>query len=73
VAGLRDSVKDGETGLLAEAGNVEDLAEKIVTVLNNGALRKELSQNALDHSKSFSWDVTAKDFMKVLLRVTDYE
>jgi glycosyltransferase involved in cell wall biosynthesis len=73
VAGLRDSVKDGETGLLAEAGNVEDLAEKIVTVLDDDALRKELSQNALDHSKRFSWDVTAKAFMKILLRVTGYE
>jgi len=66
VAGLRDSVKNGETGLLAEAGNIEDLAEKIVMVLNDGALRKELSQNALNCSRRFSWDETAKTFMTVL-------
>ena len=66
VAGLRDSVKDYETGLLAEAGNVETLAEKIVTVLDDDALRKQLSQNALDYSRHFSWDRSAKEFMKVL-------
>jgi glycosyltransferase involved in cell wall biosynthesis len=66
VAGLRDSVTNDETGLLAEAGNVEVLAEKIVTVLDDDALRKELSQNALDYSRQFSWDRSAKEFMKIL-------
>ncbi len=66
VAGLRDSVKNGETGLLAEAGNVEDLAEKVVTVLNDDTLRKEFSQNALEYSGKFDWDWSAKEFMKVL-------
>jgi len=66
VAGLRDSVKNGRTGLLAEAGNVEDLAEKIVMVLNDDALRKELSQNALKYSRQFSWDRSAKEFLRIL-------
>jgi len=66
VAGLRDSVKNGETGLLAEAGNVEALAEKVVTVLNDDTLRKELSQNALEYSGKFDWDRSAEEFMKVL-------
>jgi len=69
VAGLRDSVKNGETGLLAEAGNVEDLAAKIVMVLNDDVLRKELSQNALDCSKRFSWDETAEAFLKIVQSV----
>jgi len=66
VAGLRDSVKNGETGLLAEAGNIEDLAEKVVMVLTDNLLREELSQNALDYSRRSSWDGTAVEFMKVL-------
>jgi glycosyltransferase involved in cell wall biosynthesis len=66
VAGLKDSVRDNETGLLAEAGNVGDLAEKIVTVLNDDTLRKELSQNALNHSRRFSWDKAATQFLKIL-------
>lgn len=66
VAGLRDSVKNGETGLLAEDGNVVDLAEKIVVVLEDGALREKLSRNALEYAKGFSWDKTAEEFMKFL-------
>ena len=31
--GLRDSVKNNQTGLLAESGNVEDLACKLIHVL----------------------------------------
>jgi glycosyltransferase involved in cell wall biosynthesis len=68
VPGLRDSVKDSETGLLAEAGNVEALAEKIVMVLNDDSMREKLRNNALDYSRLFSWDNVAGEFMKVLER-----
>jgi glycosyltransferase involved in cell wall biosynthesis len=70
VAGLRDSVKNGESGLLAEAGNVEDLAEKIVRVLNSDSMRAGLSRNALEFSKGFSWDKTAKEFLDVVEKVS---
>lgn len=66
VAGLRDSVKNGETGVLVESGNVEDLAGKIVTVLENEDLRRKLSRNCLEYAKGFSWDKTSREFMKVL-------
>ena len=66
VAGLRDSVKDGVTGLLAESGNTKDLAEKIVTVLKDDKLRARFSKNALEYAKQFSWDKTAEEFMKVI-------
>jgi len=65
VVGLRDSIKDGETGLLAEEGSVEDLAEKIVIVLKDDALRERLSRNALDYSTQFDWDRCAKQFLEI--------
>jgi len=67
VAGLRDSVKNDETGLLAGAGSIEDLADKIVTVLKDAALRQRLSVNSLDHSRRFRWDQCAEAFLKVIL------
>ncbi|MFQ5821147.1 MAG: glycosyltransferase family 4 protein [Candidatus Heimdallarchaeota archaeon] len=70
VAGLRDSVKNDKTGLLAEAGSVEDLADKIVMVLRDDALRRELRRNALNYSRRFSWDESADAFLKVILRVS---
>ncbi len=66
MAGLCDSVKDGETGLLANAGDIDDLAAKILLVLNNSSLREQLGKKALIFSKEFSWDKTADEFMKIL-------
>jgi glycosyltransferase involved in cell wall biosynthesis len=65
IPGLRDSVKDRETGLLAEAGNVEDLAEKLVMVQTDEDMREKLSENALAYSKQFDWSITAEVFLKV--------
>jgi len=66
VAGLRDSVKDGVTGLLVESGNVEALAEALIRVLQDGTLRRRLSENGIKHTYEFSWERTAEEFMKVL-------
>jgi glycosyltransferase involved in cell wall biosynthesis len=64
---LRDSIIDERTGLLVkENGNVEKLAEAMIKVLRDEALRKTLSENALQHCKSLSWDRTAQEFEKVL-------
>jgi len=66
VPGLCDSVRNNETGLLAEGGNIRDLAEKTLRVLTDNLLRKKLSVNALNYSKAFSWDKTADEFMKLI-------
>jgi glycosyltransferase involved in cell wall biosynthesis len=66
VPGLRESVKDGVTGLLAKNGNIRDLAAKIIEILKNDDFREELSRNALEFSKEFSWDKSAQKFLKVL-------
>ena len=66
VPGLRESVKNGVTGLLAENGNIRDLAAKIIEVLKNENLREKLSMNALKFSKKFSWDKSAQKFLEVL-------
>ena len=66
VAGLRDSVKNGETGVLVPDGDVEALADAIVEVLVDEGLRERLSRSALEWSKKFSWDKTAEEFLKVV-------
>jgi len=66
VAGLRDSIKDGITGLLVRSGDVKDLADAIIKILTDEKLRVNLSQRALEYSKGFSWDKVADEFMKVI-------
>lgn len=65
VAGLRDSVLDGKTGFLAPSSNIEALTEKILMALTDHTLRMTLSKNALNYSRKFSWDTSAKEFDKV--------
>ena len=66
VPGLRDSVKHGYNGLLVENGNIEALANTIINLIKNDSLRKELSKNAVEWAKQFSWDRSAEMFERVI-------
>lgn len=44
VDGVGEVVRDGETGILAPAGDTAALAECIARVLDDGALREKLSE-----------------------------
>ena len=47
---------DGEAGLYIEERNAEQLAEAILKVVHDRALRQHLSQGALRHSQSYGMD-----------------
>lgn len=66
VPGLRDSVLDGQTGLLYEYGNIEQLAAKMLLLLRDRALRARLSAAALDWARQFTWDNSADAMTKLL-------
>ncbi len=68
VPGLRDAVKDGETGLLYRHGDVEDLAGKIRKLLDDTALRAGLSANAVAWAGQFNWEDAATQTIEVLRR-----
>jgi glycosyltransferase involved in cell wall biosynthesis len=63
VPGLKDSVKNQDTGLLVENGNIQALAENLITLLEDGNKRQTLSLNALKYAKEFNWDKTANEFI----------
>lgn len=56
VPGLRDAVRDGETGLLYPYGDVEALAEKIRSLLNDDGLRHRLEEGAYVWAAKFNWE-----------------
>ena len=64
VAGLRDSIKDGETGHLVPLNNSVKLAEKIKELINDEDKLSKLSENAYNWSKNFSWDKSATYFLE---------
>lgn len=69
VAGLRDSIVDGQTGLLVKSGDVAALSKGLLRVLTDDALRQTLSENALSYAGNFCWDKATGRFMKVIEQV----
>lgn len=61
--GLRDSVKDGVSGLLYEYGSIDELAEKLYKILSDNELNQKLSSGAIEWAKSFSWDKSAENMI----------
>ena len=57
--GLRDSVRDGETGLLVPYGDRGRLADALIRVLTDGALRARLADEGREWAARFTWPTCA--------------
>jgi glycosyltransferase involved in cell wall biosynthesis len=66
IRGHRSSVVDGVTGVLAEPA---ELADALVRVLTDDALRTRLGQAARDRATTLTWDASALGIMRVLHEV----
>lgn len=66
VAGLVDSIKHEETGILCQKNNPVALARNIRRLLYDHSLRIKLAQNALNYSRQFSWDKAANEALSLL-------
>jgi glycosyltransferase involved in cell wall biosynthesis len=49
-------INDGVTGLIAEPHNAQSLADKIMYLLDNEEMHKDIAKNALEFSRTQSWD-----------------
>jgi glycosyltransferase involved in cell wall biosynthesis len=64
--GLRDSVRNGKTGLLVPHGDPGELADALQRILQSPELRSSLSDNALRWAKSFDWESTASRMIEIM-------
>ncbi len=58
--GLRESVRDGETGILVSHGDHEKLAEALMRFVNDPKLVERLGNNARRFAETLSWDSAAE-------------
>jgi glycosyltransferase involved in cell wall biosynthesis len=65
VGGLRDSIKDGRTGILCKP-NIESMAEKIVSIFNDKTELSNLATNALNDSRQYNWDRSTDEFYSII-------
>jgi len=56
VAGIRDSISDGYSGLLVDEDTPSALASAIERLVSDDKLREKLSENAVEWAQRFSWD-----------------
>jgi glycosyltransferase involved in cell wall biosynthesis len=66
VPGLRDSIRNGETGILVKENSPNSLAQAAISLLKDQNLLLKYSYNALSFSRQFSWDNTAYAFDKII-------
>jgi glycosyltransferase involved in cell wall biosynthesis len=70
VGGIPEVVRNGENGLLIEAGDIVALKESIIKILNDSSLSTLLSNNAKEtiHS-NFNLDNYVRDLLKLYMRL----
>jgi glycosyltransferase involved in cell wall biosynthesis len=67
VAGIRDVVRNGETGLLVPVRSPASLAAAIAQLTSNAPLRAQLIANAAaDVSRRFTWDAVLPQYLRLL-------
>ena len=66
---FEEAIIDGKTGLLAEYGQVNDLAMMMTEVLENNSLRNDLGKQALAYSHNFDWNRTTSETLLTIEQV----
>ncbi len=69
VAGLKDSVVDGKTGILCQHNSVSNLAEEILKLLDNEEKLQGMSKQAIAWSKKFRWHESVARSLKLIDKV----
>lgn len=66
VPGLRDSVRNPSTGFLVEYGNVEGFSKKIVQLLQDDDLRKDMEKKSVKWAAKFDWQESAEKTIQLI-------
>ena len=69
VPGLRDSIVNGQNGVLAKSNSYSEMADLAINLLKDRDLLGQYSNNALCLSKKFSWDTSAEIFEGILIKL----
>jgi len=66
VGGIKELIKDGKTGLLFKAGNIDDLADKSLDLIHSKEKREELGRQArIDMIENRNWFKIIPDCLKI--------
>ncbi len=66
--GLAFLVRDGETGFHVPAGDARALAERLMQLMKDEALRSRIGRQAAEYARGFSWSVVARQIADLYRR-----
>ncbi len=69
VAGLRDSVKNKETGIVLNENSSKTMAEQALSLLKDKKKYKIFQENSLTWAKSLTWERATKQSLELLAQV----
>ncbi len=70
--GPKEIIIDGKTGFLTKFGDVNELKEKLVEVLNNENLQIKMGKFAREHvKKHYNWEYSAQKYFKLYKKVLE--
>ncbi|MHC8605677.1 glycosyltransferase family 4 protein [Arenicellales bacterium IMCC58067] len=58
--GPREIIRNGETGYLVAAGDVDEFANRMAQLITSSEIREKMSENSLQHAKNFSLEHICK-------------
>ncbi len=66
IGGVNEAVRNGETGLLVKRGSTDQLAEAIMRLLSDKALREKMGSNGRNFvTENFTWNICAQKMLQV--------
>jgi glycosyltransferase involved in cell wall biosynthesis len=68
--GLRESVRDGETGFLVPHGDLGALHDRLLALLTDDPLWRRFSAAGMAWAARFNWDTMAEETLALIRRVT---
>jgi glycosyltransferase involved in cell wall biosynthesis len=63
--GIPDIIEDGETGILVEPKNSEQIANAALKIFSDSSFAKVLAQNALREVRQYDWQNIAQNIDKI--------
>ena len=68
--GMTDYVRDGINGAIFQAGNITELCDKIIRLLENSQLRESYAAAGYDTAKAYSWYAIAQKMQTIYMTAT---
>lgn len=69
--GVKEAIRDGENGLIVDINNHDELINAITNLLNNPALREEISNQAILCAKRFSYSEISSRLSDLYLKIME--